>query len=477
MKLDPSKAGRLHFIGIGGVGMSGIAEVLHNLGYLVQGSDSQDNSLTQRLRQNGVPIFVGHDAQHLEKDVRAVVVSSAIPQTNEELQEAKAKGIPVIRRADMLAELMRIKFSVAVAGTHGKTTTTSLIGTLLEAAGLDPTVVNGGIVNAYGSNARSGKGNWIVAEADESDGTFTRLPVTLGIITNIDPEHMEFYHTQRKLEEAFLTFLDNLPFYGLGILCIDHPRVQRILPLVEDKRLVTYGLAPGAQIRATNVRITPEGTFFDVTFTLKPDASPTIWEGVHLNLYGTHNVQNALAALAVAQELEIPENVVRQALATFAGVSRRFTQVGCVNSVPIIDDYAHHPVEITAVLQTARQLCKGKLIAVCQPHRYTRLAHLFEAFQQALRLADAVVVLPIYTAGESPLPGVSSEALAQAMAKHGKPVVALEDAAALAPTLAPWINPNDMVICMGAGNMTTIARALPQQLGDLLPDAPHQQTA
>jgi UDP-N-acetylmuramate--alanine ligase len=465
MKLEPCRAGRIHFIGIGGVGMSGIAEVLHTLGYAVQGSDQQENALTKQLQAKGIPLFLGHHPRNLE-GVQAVVVSSAVRQDNEELRAARAQEIPVIRRAEMLAELMRLKFSIAVSGTHGKTTTTSLVGALLEKAGLDPTVVNGGIINAYGSNARSGKGDWIVAEADESDGSFTKLHATLGIVTNIDPEHMEFYGTPENLEKAFLAFLHNLPFYGLGILCVDHPRVRVLKTLVEDRRLVTYGFSEEAQIRASQVRVTPGGTFFDVSFSPKrfPKLSP--WEQVHLNLYGEHNVHNALAAIAVAQELDISEDVVRATFKGFSGVKRRFSETGCVGGVKIIDDYAHHPVEIATVLKTARQLCSGRVIAVCQPHRYSRLAALFQEFQTCFQDADAVMLLPLYSAGEAPLPGISSQALGEALkaAEPGRPVSTVESFEELPSALVPLLQRGDLVVCMGAGSITSLAKALPEAL-------------
>lgn len=463
MKLGPCKAGRIHFIGIGGVGMSGIAEILHTLGYSVQGSDQQENALTKRLQEKGIPIFFEHHAHNLEK-VQAVVVSSAIPKHNPELEAARFQEIPVIRRAEMLSELMRLKFSVAISGTHGKTTTTSLIGALLEKGGFDPTVINGGIVNAYGSNARSGKGDWIVTEADESDGSFTKLFGTIGVVTNIDPEHMEFYGTLENLESAFLTFLNNLPFYGLGILCVDHPRVRALKSLVEDRRLVTYGFSENAQIRASQVRITREGTFFDVAFSPKRFPKLAPWKQLRLNLYGEHNVQNALAAIAVAQELEIPETLVREAFSSFSGVKRRFSEIGCVGGVTIIDDYAHHPVEIATVLKTARQLCAGRVTAVCQPHRYSRLSDLFDEFQVCFHDADAVILLPLYSAGESPLPGISSQALANALKTKKQTVTTLESFEALVPVLYPTLQPGDMVICMGAGSITSLAKTLPKAL-------------
>ncbi|MGL5784100.1 MAG: UDP-N-acetylmuramate--L-alanine ligase [Alphaproteobacteria bacterium] len=464
MKLGPCKTGRIHFVGIGGVGMSGIAEVLYALGYCVQGSDQQENALTQRLQEKGIPIFFEHHARNLE-GVQAVVVSSAVPKHNPELEAARFQEIPVIRRAEMLAELMRLKFSIAISGTHGKTTTTSLIGALLENGGLDPTVVNGGIVNAYGSNARFGKGDWIVTEADESDGSFTKLLGTLGVVTNIDPEHMEFYGTPENLENAFLTFLHNLPFYGLGILCIDHPRVRALKTLVKDRRLVTYGFSEDAQIKASQVRVTREGTFFDVIFSSKRFPKLAPWKQLRLSLYGEHNVQNALAAIAVAQELEIPEALVRETFKNFSGVKRRFSETGCVGGVTIIDDYAHHPVEIATVLKTARQLCSGgRVIAVCQPHRYSRLADLFDEFQACFHDADAVILLPLYGAGEPPLPGISSQALAEALKTKQQAVITVENFETLAPVLAPILQPGDMVICMGAGSITSLAKTLPEAL-------------
>lgn len=462
MKLSPPKVGLIHFVGIGGIGMSGIAEVLHNLGYTVQGSDIAQNASIKRLQAQGIPILRGHDPAHI-KEARVLVISSAVSSENVEVQAARAQGIPIIRRAEMLAELMKLKQAIAIAGTHGKTTTTSLVAALLDQASFDPTVVNGGIINAYGSNARLGKSDWIVVEADESDGTFRKLPATIAAITNIDLEHMEFYGTQEVLEEAFLTFIENIPFYGLGILCVDHPRVRALKNRLLDRRIVSYGFHEEADIRAQNLTFGGEGMTFDVSFS-----KGEIWKDLSLSLFGAHNVQNALVALAVAQELEIPERIVRKAFQAFSGVKRRFTQTGYVNGVAIIDDYAHHPVEILAVLQTARQVCKGKLIAVCQPHRYSRLSHLFEDFTRCFHQADELILLPIYSAGETPLPGISSQHLAKAVETSGKTVLTLTNFEAVSTYLKKHTCPGDMVICMGAGDITQLAYLLPERLGQRL---------
>lgn len=458
MKLSPQKVGLIHFVGIGGIGMSGIAEVLHNLGYAVQGSDLALNASVKRLQAQGIPVIMGHHPESIQ-EAQVLVVSSAICGKNPEVQAARAKNIPIIRRAEMLAELMKLKQAIAIAGTHGKTTTTSLVAALLDQASFDPTVVNGGIINAYGSNARLGKGDWIVVEADESDGTFRKLPATIAAVTNIDPEHMEFYGTQEVLEEAFLTFTENIPFYGLAILCLDHPRVRVLKERLTDRRVVTYGLHEAAEIQASNLVFGTKGMTFDVHFS-----NGVLWPQLELSLFGKHNVQNALVALAIAQELDISEAIVRKTFREFSGVKRRFTQTGYSHGVTIIDDYAHHPVEIRMVLQTARQLCTGKLIAVCQPHRYSRLSELFEDFVHCFQEADDLLLLPIYSAGEAPLPGISSQNLGKAVQALGKSVSILKDFETVAAYLQQNTLSGDMVVCMGAGDITKLASLLPERL-------------
>ncbi len=475
MHIPTLKVQHIHFVGIGGIGMSGIAEVLHNLGYLVKGSDVSENYNTQRLQNLGIKIALGHHPQNIQ-GAQVVVVSSAVRADNCEVLAARNLGIPVIQRAEMLAELMRLKRSIAVSGTHGKTTTTSLIAALLDVAGLDPTVINGGIINAYHTNARLGLGDWTVVEADESDGSFTKLPATLAIVTNIDPEHMEFYGTLDSLKQAFLRFLSNIPFYGLAILCADHPNVRALFPLITDRRVVTYGFEETAMIRAVNLRQTPTSTLFDVeiarplpsyTAFLNPShviALPRKLKNLCLPMVGRHNVQNALAVIAVADELGLKEATIRQAFETFKGVKRRFTCVGVVHDVAIIDDYAHHPVEIRTVIQAAQQACQGNLWVVMQPHRYTRLSHLFQDFTECFEGAACVILAPVYSANEEPIEGATSESLALALEQKGMKTCLVQEQKELAPLLKTIIHPGDMILCLGAGNITQWAAALPEQL-------------
>ncbi|HIM24620.1 MAG TPA: UDP-N-acetylmuramate--L-alanine ligase, partial [Rhodospirillales bacterium] len=394
MKALPLDIGTLHFVGIGGIGMSGIAEVLHTLGYSVQGSDVVNSANVKRLRDLGVTIHIGHRAENLGK-AGVIVTSTAVKPDNPEVQAARQRLIPVVRRAEMLGELMRLKWSIAVGGTHGKTTTTSLVAAVLDAAGLDPTVINGGIINAWGSNARLGAGDWMVAEADESDGTFLKLPATIAVVTNMDPEHLDYYGSYDELRDAFDAFVANIPFYGFAALCIDHPEVQAMIPRVSDRRIVTYGFSPQADIRAVNLVHSAEEVVFDVEITDRKSKVQATLKGLGMPMLGEHNVQNALAAIAIAAEMEIGESVIRRALASFEGVKRRFTRVGDVGGITIIDDYGHHPVEIAAVLKTARAAVKGKVIAVVQPHRYTRLRDLFEEFCRCFNDADAVIVADV----------------------------------------------------------------------------------
>jgi UDP-N-acetylmuramate--alanine ligase len=464
MSALPLKLGTLHFVGIGGIGMSGIAELLHNLGYAVQGSDRADNANTRRLRSYGVPVTIGHDQGNLGS-AEVVVVSSAIKLDNPEVVAARQHLIPVVRRAEMLGELMRLKSSIAVAGTHGKTTTTSLIACLLDAGGFDPTVVNGGIINAWGSNARLGRGVWMVAEADESDGTMVKLPATIAIVTNIDAEHLDHYGSFEALREAFVTFVANIPFYGVAALCIDHPEVQGIIPRLLDRRVVTYGFNPQADVRGIDVTAAADGMRFAAAITNRKTAKTRTVGDLFLPMFGRHNVQNALAAIAVADTLGIADDVVRRAFAGFGGVNRRFTRTGEVDGVTIIDDYGHHPVEVAAVLAAARTVSAGQVIAVVQPHRYSRLHSLFDQFCSCFNDADTVVVADVYPAGEEPIAGADRDALVDGLRSYGhRHVVALGGRDELAGLIDSLARPGDFVICLGAGNITQWAQALPDEL-------------
>ena len=467
MRALPRTIGPLHFVGIGGIGMSGIAEVLHNLGYRVQGSDLADSANVRRLRELGIPVAVGHAAGNLGA-AEVVVVSSAVNSDNPEVAAARARRLPVVRRAEMLAELMRLKWSLAVAGTHGKTTTTSMIGALFEEAQLDPTVINGGIINAYGTNTRLGAGDWMVVEADESDGTFTRLPATIAIVTNIDPEHLDFYGTFDALRQAFESFVGNIPFYGFAALCIDHPVVQGMIPRLSDRRVLTYGFSPQADIRAVDIQLGRDGARFDavISDTLS-DRARTVPE-LFLPMFGQHNVQNSLAAVAVAEALGLGDDALRVALHNFGAVKRRFTKTGEWNAVTVIDDYGHHPVEIAAVLKAARAIVEGKVIAVVQPHRFTRVLHLFDGFCTCFNDADIVLVADIYAAGEAPIEGVTREAVVAGLIEHGhRNVRALADPRDLAPLVSEVARPGDMVVCLGAGSITNWANNLPGELARL----------
>ncbi|MCP5366925.1 MAG: UDP-N-acetylmuramate--L-alanine ligase [Hyphomicrobiales bacterium] len=464
MRALPLTIGTLHFVGIGGIGMSGIAEVLHNLGYSVRGSDIADNANVARLRAMGIPVEVGHAEENVA-DAAVVVISSAVKRDNPEVVAARKRLIPVVRRAEMLGELMRLKWSIAVGGTHGKTTTTSMIASLLDAAGLDPTVINGGIINAYGTNARLGGGDWLVAEADESDGTFLKLPATIAVVTNIDPEHLDHYGTFDALRAAFVAFVENIPFYGFAALCVDHPEVQALIPRVSDRRVVTYGFTPQADVRAVHVEAGPEGVRFDVVIADRKAGDSRTLEGLRLPMHGDHNVQNALATIAVGSEMGIPDEVLAQALAAFGGVKRRFTRTGVVDDITVIDDYGHHPVEIAAVLKAARSATQGQVIAVVQPHRYTRLRDLFEEFCTCFNDADAVLVADVYPAGEDPIPGIDGKALVEGLRSHGhRLVMPLVDPATLPEIVNDLVRPGDLVVCLGAGNITAWAHALPDQL-------------
>jgi UDP-N-acetylmuramate--alanine ligase len=464
MKLPPD-IGPIHFIGIGGIGMSGIAEVLINLGYAVQGSDATENANVKRLREKGATISVGHAANNLG-DAEVVVVSTAIKRDNPELVAARAKRVPVVRRAEMLAELMRLKSCVAIAGTHGKTTTTSLVAALLEA--FDPTVINGGIIEAYGTNARLGGGDWMVVEADESDGTFLKLPADIAIVTNVDPEHLDHFKTFEAVQEAFRTFVENLPFYGFAVMCTDHPVVHQLVGRLEDRRVITYGENPQADVRLVELDHANGASQFSVTFRDRAGEHRHEIKALTLPMPGRHNALNATAAIAVAHELGIGDETIRAALARFGGVRRRFTKTGEWNGVPIIDDYGHHPVEIAAVLRAARESTEGQVIAVMQPHRYTRLHSLFEQFSTCFNDADTVIVAPVYAAGEAPIAGADRDSLVQGLRARGhRQVIALDGPQELARIVARLAFPGDIVVCLGAGNITQWAYALPGELAAL----------
>lgn len=456
----PLDVGPIHFVGIGGIGMSGIAEVLLNHGYTVQGSDLKATPITERLKSLGATIFEGQKADNLEL-AEVVVISSAIKSGNPELDEARLRGLPVVRRAEMLAELMRLKSNVAVAGTHGKTTTTTMVSALLDEGGLDPTVINGGIIHAYGSNARMGQGEWMVVEADESDGTFNRLPATIAIVTNIDPEHMEHWHTIENLRQGFYEFVSGIPFYGLAVCCTDNAEVQALVGRLTDRRVVTYGFNAQADVRAINLTYQAGVAHFDVAL----QAEGLLIEGCELPMPGDHNVSNALSAVAVARHLGMKKDEIRAALKAFGGVNRRFTKVGVVNDVTIIDDYGHHPVEITAVLKAARQATEGRVIAVHQPHRYSRLHYHFDEFCACFNDADVVGITDVYAAGEQPIEGASRDDLVAGLIRHGHRharAVASEDD--LERLVREQAKPGDMVVCLGAGTMSAWANGLPARL-------------
>jgi UDP-N-acetylmuramate--alanine ligase len=466
--------GTIHFVGIGGIGMSGIAEVMHNLGYSVQGSDIADSARVASLREAGIDIAIGHSPDNLG-DAAVVVTSTAVKRTNPEVAAALENRIPVVRRAEMLAELMRLKRTVAVAGTHGKTTTTSMIAALLDAGGIDPTVINGGIINQYGSNARLGDSEWMVVEADESDGSFLRLDGTIAVVTNIDPEHLDHYGTFDGVKDAFVEFIENVPFYGAAMLCVDHPEVQNIIPKVRDRRVVTYGFSAQADIRGENVRPTAEGNCFDVVIRER-DGSERRISNIDLPMSGRHNVQNAIAAVAVAAEMGCADELICTGFNQFGGVKRRFTKVGEVSceggSAALIDDYAHHPVEIRAVLSAARENVAaagegGRVVAVCQPHRYTRLRDLMTDFQGAFNDADMVFVTPVYEAGEDPIEGVDANALVEGLRDRGaRAAEEVSDENVLAERLAEEVRAGDLVVCLGAGDITRIAAGLADAIGE-----------
>ena len=460
----PRDIGSIHFIGIGGIGMSGIAEVLKNLGHTVQGSDAAEGGNVVRLREKGVKVFVGHKAENIE-GAEVVVVSTAIKRDNPELMAARAQRIPVVRRAEMLAELMRLKSCVAISGTHGKTTTTTMVATLLDAGGLDPTVINGGIINAYGSNARLGAGDWMVVEADESDGTFLKLPADVVIVTNIDPEHLDHFKTFEAIQEAFRNFIENVPFYGFAVMCTDHPVVQTLVGKIEDRRIITYGENREADARLIGLAPIGGGSKFSILIRdHKTDTRHEIAD-IMLPMPGQHNALNATAAIAVAHALGASDDAIRHAMATFGGVKRRFSRTGEAGGITVIDDYGHHPVEIAAVLKAARGSTNGKIIAVVQPHRYTRLQSLFAEFCSCFNDADAVVVAEVYAAGEAPIDGIDRDHFVQGLRAHGhREVVPLQKPAELAGIVKNLAHSGDLVVCLGAGSITQWAYALPAEL-------------
>jgi len=470
MKAMGTEIGTIHFVGIGGIGMSGIAEVMHHLGYQVQGSDQNEGYAVEGLRKAGIPITIGHSADNLG-DARVVVCSTAISRGNPEVEAAIERRLPLVRRAEMLAELMRMQSTVAVAGTHGKTTTTSMIAAILDAGGIDPTVINGGVINAYGSNARLGSSDWMVVEADESDGSFLRLDGTIAVVTNIDPEHLEHYGSFDKAKDAYVEFIENVPFYGLAVLCVDHPEVQNILSRIRDRRVMTYGMSALADVRAVNVVAESGGSRFDAA-VLGRDGERRLITDIFVPMPGRHNVLNALAALAVGIEFRMDDAVLARGFERFTGVKRRFTSVGEVDGARVIDDYAHHPVEIRAVLSAARESAQsqagngdgalgGRVIAVVQPHRFTRLRDLMEDFQNAFNDADMVFVAPVYPAGEQPIEGIDSAALSEGLRAHGHRMVRTVDSAEdLADNLRDLAAPGDVIICMGAGDITKWAAGL-----------------
>ena len=462
----PGELGPIHFVGIGGIGMSGIAEVLMTLGYDVQGSDAKRSKITDRLESLGARVFEGQRAENIG-EAGVVVISTAIKKGNPELEEARRRGLPVVRRAEMLAELMRLKSNIAIAGTHGKTTTTTMVATLLDAGGFDPTVINGGVIHAYGSNARAGAGEWMVVEADESDGSFNRLPATIAIVTNIDPEHMEHWGSFDRLRQGFLDFASGITFYGLAVCCTDDAEVQALVGKLTDRRVVTFGFNAQADVRAVNLRYENGTSRFDVALQAErgDDGVVPVIEGCTLPMPGDHNVSNALSAVAVARHLGMKKDEIRAALAKFGGVGRRFTKVAEIDGVTIIDDYGHHPVEIAAVLKAARQATKGRVIAVHQPHRYSRLSNLFDEFCTCFNEADVVAIADVYSAGEEPIPGASRDDLVQGLIAHGhRHARALLDESELARLVREQARPGDMVVCLGAGTISAWANALPERL-------------
>jgi UDP-N-acetylmuramate--alanine ligase len=464
----PQDIGPVHFIGIGGIGMSGIAEILHNQGYIVQGSDAAANPNVQRLRNMGIRIEIGQRAENLG-EAGVVVISSAIKKDNPELMAARARALPVVRRAEMLAEIMRFKTAIAIGGTHGKTTTTTLVAALLDAGNLDPTVINGGIINAYGTNARLGAGDWMVVEADESDGTFVKLPADVAVVTNIDPEHLDHYHDFEGVKKAFHQFVENVPFYGFAVMCLDHPEVQALVGEVQDRRVITYGTNPQADVRLVDLQTIDGVSHFAVEIRDRIRMTQLRIDGLELPMPGEHNALNATAAIAVADQLHVPAEAIRKGLKGFTGVKRRFTRTGVVAGITVIDDYGHHPVEISSVLRAARQSTRRDVIAVVQPHRYSRLHDLFDDFSACFNDADTVIVAPVYAAGEQPIAGVTHQELVNRIIARGhRDARVLDRPEDLAAMIADRAADGDYVVCLGAGTITHWAAALPGELEALL---------
>ena len=464
----PRNIGPVHFIGIGGIGMSGIAEILHDQGYTVQGSDAALNPNVQRLRDMGIDVHIGQSGDNLGK-AEVVVVSSAIKKDNPELVAARARALPIVRRAEMLAEIMRFKTAIAIGGTHGKTTTTTLVATLLDAGNLDPTVINGGIINAYGTNARLGGGEWMVVEADESDGTFVKLPADVAIVTNIDPEHLDHYGDFEGVRKAFHQFVENVPFYGFAVMCLDHPEVQALVGEIKDRRVITYGRNPQADVRLVDLETVDGVSHFAVEIRDRIRQTQLRIDGLELPMPGVHNALNATAAIAVADQLHVPAEAIRKGLRGFTGVKRRFTKTGVVGGITVIDDYGHHPVEIAAVLRAARSSTRRDVIAVVQPHRYSRLHDLFDDFSACFNDADTVIVAPVYAAGEQPIAGVTHEELVNRIVARGhRDARTIAGPETLAQMLAERAAEGDYVVCLGAGNITQWAAALPAELGALI---------
>lgn len=461
MKVSPLSLGTIHFVGIGGIGMSGIAEILHALGQKVQGSDICENANVLRLRKKGIPVFIGHKRENIEGS-NLLVVSSAIDSSNPEISEARGRKLSIIHRSEMLAQLARLKFSAIVSGSHGKTTTTSLISAIFDAASMDPTVINGGIITSYGTNARLGSGDWMVIESDESDGSFVELSPTVAVVTNIDPEHLDHYGSFEKLKESFRAFVEKIPFYGFGVLCIDHPVVENLIPTLPNKTIVTYGFKEDAEVRALNLTVCEGISKFDVEIKL-PQRPELYWKDIQVPLIGEHNIQNVLAALATAHKLEIPLTYIREGLLKFEGVKRRFTKTGEVVGASIYDDYAHHPEEIKAVLKAARSIAGGKIIVILQPHRFSRVKGLIEEFSGSVRGADHVFVAPVYAAGEASIPGITGELLSEKMKAQGINAQSFSESRDLVSLLEPLLEEKDIVLFMGAGTVSTWANSFPQE--------------
>jgi UDP-N-acetylmuramate--alanine ligase len=466
------EVGLIHFIGIGGIGMSGMAEILHNLGYRVQGSDLNESYITERLQKNGIKVIFGHHPQNIE-GVSLIVKSTDIQDSNVEIKAAFKESIPVIKRCDMLAEIMRCKPAISVSGTHGKTTTTSMIATVFDGAQMNPTVINGGVINQFNTNAYVGDGDYIIAEADESDGTFIKIPSYIAVVTNIDPEHLNYYGTFANVKTAYKTFIENIPFYGFAVLCYDHPVVREIGAQIIDRRIIKYGVeADDLDIKAVNITQDQEGMAFDVIFSSnfmkRNRLNSQQIEGMKLRAYGQHNVLNCLSAIAIGIEKGISIALLQKSLANFRGVKRRFTQTGEVRGIRIIDDYAHHPEEIKVTLNAARMVANmrgGKVIAVMQPHRYTRLQSLMEEFAQSFDDADEIIISEVYSAGEQSIANITSEKLIEKIKQYSsQSVYKLDDPLKLAEKINKLAKSSDLVVLLGAGSITKWAYDLPQQL-------------